>query len=90
MKVKTWISIEQEVDVNISADDIRCALMEDIPADVRDPKDPDHPIMRALSSIYQYLQEIPDVRISEMLPTQRTAYSKFFAEQSERYKIGSD
>ena len=77
MKVKTVVRIEEEVEVDVSMDDIRSALVEEIGT-----------VGEALQLINRCatcLKAVSDDMIGEMNNAQRELVAHFMREQADRY-----
>ena len=77
MKVTKWIEIEQEVEIDISAEDIRLILEDD--GELRE-------VLRNISRAATYLKAIPDKMIDEMNPAQKETIAKFLTGLIERLR----
>ena len=78
MRVKVWV--EQEVEVDVSADDAIAALM-DLGEPARLPM-----ALSGISACHGWLKRIPDALIAEMNDKQRGIIVAAFEEQAARYK----
>ncbi len=79
MRIKKWINIEQEVDIDLTSEDI-CGIY------TLDPESVDS-ILRAVNDVVCFLRGIPSGKIAEMSDSTRTLISEFFLEQSKRYRV---
>ena len=78
MRIKKWIDIEQEIDVDISVEDITVALAEDPDTTTR--------IMNGLNQAAEFMKGISDEMIGEMRVAQRIIIGQFLEKQADRYK----
>jgi hypothetical protein len=89
MKVTTWVDFSKEVEVGISAEDIRCALTEAFEAAKPDPQDERtpaiHTILRALNSMATFLNGLTDEHIARMKPGQRKLTREFLLKNADRF-----
>jgi hypothetical protein len=80
MKIKKWIDYSQEVEIDLSSEDISLILGECEGADgVKNT-------FYEINSIATFLKGIPDSIITEMSDGQKEAISAFFEEQGKRFK----
>lgn len=79
MRVKTWVNIDQEIEISISLDEITSELV------AQDDKGV-HASMVGLNNCATFMKAIPDTVIAEMNEAQRTTIAKFMAEQSRRFE----
>ena len=80
MRVKTWVNIEQEVEVDVSARDILNAFAED------EEEPALYYIQRTINNYASFCMRIPDERIAEMSPGARKTIRDWFITQADRYK----
>ena len=95
MKVSKWVDFGQEVDVEISTEDIRAALGESfgkvgedrVMRDLGDdqPYSPHH-VTSAFNSIAQFLKALRDEQIAILTDKQREIIAGFLREASERFE----
>lgn len=78
MKVYKWIETSQEVEIDISSEDVH-AIFTEPTASIRE-------VLYQFNCIAAFLNGLPDKRIAEMNKKQREVVSKFLIEQSERIK----
>lgn len=94
MKVSKWVDMGQEVDVEISVEDIRCALAEAFSAVTEDrlgePGPSRQDIARALNLIAQFLKALTDGQIDMLTFGQRFAIEKFLSEQTVRFRLTTE
>ncbi len=87
MKVTKWVSLDQEVEIEIGADDIRCALAEALANPIAEHEQ--HPdsgdVQRALNSIAQFLNAFTDEQFLKLPPAVRKAVAAFMAKQGARF-----
>jgi len=80
MRVTAVVSIpDQEVEVDISMEDIASAVMERNPESKREA-------MRGINHVYQYLSAIPEEFIAEMGPETRKVVREALAKQVVRFQ----
>ena len=89
MKVSKWVDMGQEVDVEIGADDIRCALAEAFAVATEDRLGEEGPnrndVMYALNSIGAFLKGLTDEQIALLSPAQHRIIGEFLYDQSKRF-----
>lgn len=79
MKIKKWVSVEAEVEVDVTMDDIRAELCAD-------GNENETECLRILNRCGSAMKAIPDATIAKMTAAQRNVVASFFKEQSERYR----
>ena len=79
MKVTTFISIEQEVEVDISTEQIINALLADT--------DSLHTCLQGINNLSKFLRAIPASILHEMKPGSRALIASFFATQATRFEL---
>ena len=78
MKITTLVSIDdQEIEVNVSMEDILTAIKED-PGSARN-------VLEGVNNFAQFFKAIPDEMIEDMTGPQRKLISEFLHEQSRRF-----
>ena len=77
MKVTTWINFDQEVDVEVSADEIIAALIGGTSSG--------QDVLRGLNNAVSFLVEIPDKLIAEMKVEHRDVVALRLREQAGRF-----
>jgi hypothetical protein len=81
MKVRAWVSIEQEVTVDVSMEDIRATLSKD--------GDTTGAALQLLSRCASCMKAISDDMIGGMNNAQREVVVNFLQEQAARYMPNS-
>jgi hypothetical protein len=81
MRVRTWIEVEQEVEVNVSAADVTQMLSEE--------PDGDRAAMMGLNNCAFFMRAIPDTIIAEMSEEKRAIIRGFLEEQAARYSVST-
>lgn len=76
MRIDKYISIEQEVEINLSPEDIQMIFSEN---------DSLPHILQGLNSVAGFLKGISDDRINEMPESTKLLIYKFLAKESVRY-----
>jgi hypothetical protein len=79
MKVYKYVSVEQDVEIDISASDIRLVL-EDEPNCL-------YQVLKDISVAWKYLQAIPEKYINEMSDAQKLTITDGFKRALERYEV---
>lgn len=80
MKITKFIELgPTEMEVEITADDIRVIFFEDEAESVR-------VFLREIDSIAQFLRAVPDIVIQSLGDGQRKSVCVFLQEQAERFK----
>ncbi|MCB1504485.1 MAG: hypothetical protein KDJ47_05870 [Hyphomicrobiaceae bacterium] len=77
MKIETMIDICQPIEVEVSADDMIAAILDD--------PDAFGGVLRTLNNVAGALRAIPDYMIDAMSDGQRETVAGFLAEQGKRY-----
>jgi mitochondrial fission protein ELM1 len=93
MKVTKWVEFSQEVEIDISADDVRCALSEAFArVNVRNVDDTPNrfDVSRALNSIGTFLNALTDEHISLLSPKGRQTVAAFLGKHAERFSATSE
>lgn len=90
MKVSKWVDFGQEVEVELSMEDVRAALNEAFYEVTREdrlgePGPTNGEVMMAFNNIGGFLRALTGQQIAQMKPTQREVIGKFLAEQATRY-----
>jgi hypothetical protein len=92
MKVTKWVDFGQEVDVDIDATDIRCALAEAFAVVTRDRFEEDGPsrndVLHAINNIGAFLKALTDEQIALLNEHQRSLTAEFLQVQADRFKLG--
>jgi hypothetical protein len=78
MRVKKWVEVEAEVEVNISGEDVARMLGIELPDRVKT-------VMMGMNNIACFMKAIPDAVIAEMSAENRAIIKKFLSEQVVRY-----
>lgn len=78
MKITKFISIEQEVEIDMTAEDIQIVFSKGNYL-------PD--VVYGLNAIATFLKGIPDCRIEEMTNGQREIVSGFLSKEANRYNL---
>ncbi len=89
MKVKKWITVETEVEVDVDRDDIRAAMLEDSEGCTQGDN-PERALMVTLNRIAEFMKAVPDDVIAKLNLAQRKVVGEFFAGQANRYKSWTD
>lgn len=90
MKVTKWVEFSQEVEIEIGADDIRCAVSEAFGrVNARDIDDSPnrYDVSQALNSIGTFLNGLTDEHISLLSPAARQTVAAFLGKHAERFSI---
>ncbi|HEA68602.1 MAG TPA: hypothetical protein ENI07_17525 [Desulfobacterales bacterium] len=77
MKIDKYIDFSQEIEIELSSEDIYLILSEDaesVPV-----------VLQCLNSVASFLKGVPEARIAEMTNEQKTIIRDFLSEQSGRY-----
>ncbi len=89
MKVSKWVDFGQEVDVEITTEDIRVALSESFSAVTDDRLGEPGPnrseVICAFNRIGAFLTAVTDEQIGLLAPNQREIIGKFFATAARRF-----
>ena len=88
MKIRKWVDMGQEVEIEIGSDDIRCALAEAFSRDTDTlGEEPDRgSILRTFNSIGAYFKALNDEQIAALNPQQRAVVLKFLKAQVARFE----
>jgi hypothetical protein len=99
MKVKTWVDIQQQVEVDVTLDDIRAALAESFAAvtkrsdlelftkDTSSVKGPNrYDVMSALNCVGAFLNALTDEHIGMLRPAAKTTVANFLAKAARRFE----
>lgn len=94
MKVSKWVDFGQEVEVELSMEDVRAALSEAFHEVTREdrlgePGPTNGEVMMAFNNLAGFLRAFTDEQIAQMKPAQREVIGKFLAEQAARYAAGA-
>jgi hypothetical protein len=90
MKVKKWVEMSEEIEVEIGADDVRCALGEAFArVDVRDVDDKPnrYDVSLALNSIGQFLNGLTDEHIGLLSEGARKTVASFLEKHAKRFAV---
>lgn len=79
MRVKTWVQIEQEVEVDVSIADVMSAIGALCSDDILPM------VLGGINQVYSFLRHIGDERIAAMTPAQRKIIGDALREQAARY-----
>jgi quinol monooxygenase YgiN len=89
MKVSKWVDLGQEVEIDITAEDVRHALSEAFAVVTEDRLGEEGPnrydVMRTLNDIAAFLNGLTDEHIALLNHHQRAACADLFAKSSERF-----
>lgn len=77
MRVKAWITIEREVEVDVSFEDFLSSIAETAQDDC---------VTRLLSSIAHHLKAVDKQAIDRMTHEQREITVRFLLDQAQRYE----
>jgi len=78
MKITKWITVETEVEVDVSAEDINSALYGET--------DSAHHVLEGINNFARYCKAVKSETIAEMKATQRAVIADFLRKESERYE----
>jgi hypothetical protein len=80
VKVTTWVDFSKEIEVSVSAEDIRCALSEALARPFKDIDDhPNrHDFLGALNTIARFCNAVTDEQIATLNAAQRKSISEYF------------
>lgn len=81
MNIRKWVTVEKEIDVTITAEDIVEAL-----SSVVDETDGQRTILGGINSSIVYLQSVPDRAIEAMTLEQQDIVRKALAEALARFQ----
>lgn len=77
MKIEKCVNTDIDIEVDVSLEDIVCAIAEDTS---------DHRlVLRGINNAWVFLKAIPDEVIADMTPKQRETIRNAFAEQFQRF-----
>lgn len=77
MKIPKIVSIDTEVEVDVTFDDIVSCLVHEVESPAQ--------ILQGINNCSKFLKAIPEESVKAMTEGQRALVSKFFLEQSERF-----
>ena len=77
MKITKYIEIAQEVEVDISADDL-IIILEETGSVVH--------LLRQLNEIGAFIRDVPKRLVDQLKPMEKEMIYNFFIDQMERYK----
>lgn len=80
MKVKTWVECSQEVEVDVSREDIIAAFVDGLEAA---PRGDDW--LRLINRFAMILKTLPDTQIAQWTPEARTTIAQFLRDQLPRF-----
>jgi hypothetical protein len=89
MKITKWVDMGEEVEVEVSTEDIRAALAEsfaEVTKDLLGELPSTFPVVSALSDIGKFLRALSDEQIALLNPAQRRVVGQFLAEQAARFR----
>ncbi len=90
MKVFKWVESAQEVEIEITTDDIRAALAESFSEITADRLGEDGPrrseIVQAFNLVGQFLNAVTDDQVRQMLPNQIGLIAAFLTAAGARYE----
>ena len=84
MRITKWIDIQQEVEIDISWEDINNHLRSMM------ARQAPHRILGALNDIACFFRSIPSEIISDITDSQRRVIKGFLLEQAERFSVDPD
>lgn len=93
MKITKWIDMGQEVEIHISAEDIRIALSEAFSEATKDKlgeDDNQHDILLAINSMACFLNAVEQHQIDAMKFGQRLTIEKFLRGAADRFKLSAE
>lgn len=79
MKIKKWVTFEDEIEINIDSEDINIIFSEDIDNNQRN-------LLININRIAEFLKGIPDNSIKNLPKSTQTIIVNFFKQQSERFE----
>jgi hypothetical protein len=89
VRVTKWVDMGQDVEVEISVEDIRAALSEAFEGITKDRLGEEGPsredVARVLNSIAAFLNAITDKQIASLTPAQRAAVAPYLAKAAARF-----
>lgn len=77
MKIAKWVTVEQEIEVDVSAEDIATALYAE--------NDSAHQVMQGVNNFARYCKAIKPETIEELKDTQRAVIADFLRKEADRY-----
>ena len=77
MKITKLITVETEVDVSVSVEDINRAIREE-PERL-------HDVLTGINNCAQYLKAIPETVLADMTESQKSTIAKFLNDQAHRF-----
>jgi hypothetical protein len=89
VKVKKWVEMSEEIEVEIGADDVRCALAEAFArVSVRDIDDRPNrfDVSEALNGIGKFFNGLADEHIALLSPAARATVAGYLSKQVERFR----
>jgi hypothetical protein len=78
MRILKQIEVSQEVEIDVTAEDIACAIM-------RQDQDRLGAVMMGLNGCAQWLKAVPDFMIEAMNDAQRETIAGFLQAQADRF-----
>ena len=78
MKIRQWVTVEQEVTVEVS--------IEDIAAAIATSRDALPSVLRGINNCYSFMKAVPDSMIARMNEHQLDIVRVEFQKQVDRYK----
>jgi hypothetical protein len=91
MRIRKWVDIGQDIDIDIGLDDIRCAMAEAFQNVTQDRLGEPGPnraeIMMTFNDIAIFLKAVTNAQISMMTLGQIDTIHRFLTTQAERFKI---
>ena len=89
MKIRQWVDMGQEVEIEIGADDVRIALAEAFANVTQDRLGESGPnraeIARALNNIAIFLKALTDEQIAMLSIDARKTVTQFLSQQADRF-----
>ena len=77
MKITKYVSVDTEVEITISTEDIIDALAEETDCKLA--------VMNGLNGVAQFLNAVPDAIVAELTMIQRKVIADFFEKQRNRF-----
>lgn len=77
MKIVKYVTLDAEVEVHVSIDDVTAAIAEEADAVPG--------VMRGLNNVALFLKAIPDQMVAEMNDSQKALVKSFLTEQAARF-----
>lgn len=93
MKITKWVDMGQEVEIHISAEDIRIALSEAFSEATKEKLgegDNKHEILLALNSIAGFLNALEQHQLDSLTLAQRLVIEKFLRDAADRFKLPAE